>query len=85
MIRLPMFALLVSLLPLLRIFDHRIFDMGVEAVWNVDVLLVAEAHVGKIDEHHRNFILSYITGLTQIKDLKYVQIELLVFGPAKAS
>ena len=80
MMRIPLqISLLLTLLALLSEFDYSVFDVGVESVWNVDILLIAEAHVGKVHKHHRDFVLSNITCLTQIKDLKYVQIKLLVF------
>ena len=80
MLRIPLqISLLLALLTLLSEFDYSVFDVGVESVWNVDILLVAETHVGKVHKHHRDFVLSYITCLTQIEDLKYVQIKLLVF------
>jgi hypothetical protein len=68
---------------LLNTIDHGLFDVYVKPVGHADVLAVAEAHVGEVDEHHLHFGETHNLVLAQVEHLEDVLVQLLIFSSAK--
>lgn len=71
------------LLPLPNALDDEVTDVCVKLIWSVNILIIAEAHVWHIDEHHNNFILANVLRLTKVKHLENIEIQNFVFRSAK--
>lgn len=70
-------------LSFLNTIDHRLFDVYVKPVGHTEVLAIAEAHVGEVDEHHLHFGETHNLVLAQVEHLEDVLVQLLVFSSAK--